>query len=228
MDAVYDVEPTLAGAHAMTSPNNAGERYISAGNTSNLRVLSHQTKHADIIIAAGWSPFKMGAALLRLCGEWDAIAKPNKPTKKNIELFAQTLDEKVEVDGQMLPRKAAATKIANEWYLREVNNMVGRLISLPMVRQRLRIRAHQWSMQDPQGKAGTVLKYWLDQTCPACDGRLWRLQPGVSSLSNKKCMACNGTGLGLVPCGAEGRRLANYLDYCVSRAQASIGFRARK
>lgn len=52
------------------------EAYQVAGNSSNLRVEADQRSDADVLIAAGWTPGMMGAAALRLRGEWDACEKP--------------------------------------------------------------------------------------------------------------------------------------------------------
>ena len=45
------------------------ERYTSATHASNLRVEADRTGQADVIIAAGMSPSRLGAALLRLRSE---------------------------------------------------------------------------------------------------------------------------------------------------------------
>jgi hypothetical protein len=52
------------------------ERYTSATHASNLRCESDKPGQIDPIIAAGMSPSRMGAALLRLHSEYDGASKP--------------------------------------------------------------------------------------------------------------------------------------------------------
>lgn len=54
------------------------ERYITAGNTSNLRINPDQATDADVLIAAGLTPGILGHALMRLHGEWDAFSRSRK------------------------------------------------------------------------------------------------------------------------------------------------------
>lgn len=56
------------------------ERYITATNTSNLKVLSDRRGAADVLIAAGWSASRLGAALMRLHSEFDGAARANSET----------------------------------------------------------------------------------------------------------------------------------------------------
>jgi hypothetical protein len=52
------------------------ERYTSATHASNLRCESDKPGQIDPIIAAGMSPSRLGAALLRLHSEYDGASKP--------------------------------------------------------------------------------------------------------------------------------------------------------
>lgn len=52
------------------------ESYIAANNTSNLRVESERRGSADVLIAAGWSASRLGAALMRLHSEYDGRSRP--------------------------------------------------------------------------------------------------------------------------------------------------------
>lgn len=66
-------------------------------------------------------------------------------------------------------------------------------------------------------KVGAVVRYWLSQSCPRCDGLKFQVLPGTARLSNKMCPpptqgGCGGTGFVQVPQGSDGRRLANYMD----------------
>ena len=50
------------------------ERYLSATNTSNLRVEAERIGHGDILICAGWSASTIGLALMRLHTKPDTAA----------------------------------------------------------------------------------------------------------------------------------------------------------
>jgi len=54
------------------------ERYTTATHTSNMRVQADKRGDADLMIAAGWSPSRIGSALLRLHSEWDGAEHPVK------------------------------------------------------------------------------------------------------------------------------------------------------
>lgn len=54
------------------------ERYITASNTSNLRINQDHVTDADVLIAAGLTPGILGHALMRLHGEWDAFSRSRK------------------------------------------------------------------------------------------------------------------------------------------------------
>lgn len=62
----------------MTEARGIEERYISAGNSTNLKVEAERTSDADVLIAAGWTPGGLGHALLRLHGEWDGFSRARK------------------------------------------------------------------------------------------------------------------------------------------------------
>lgn len=61
------------------------ERYEAATNTSNLKVVSEKAGAGDVLIAAGWSQVRVGAALMRLHGEWEGSAK--KPRMSDSDLL---------------------------------------------------------------------------------------------------------------------------------------------
>lgn len=71
----------------MTEIRTVDEAYSSAGNTDDLTVKADKRTDADVLIAAGWSPGLLGAALLRLHGEWDGTAKPKKLTETDARLL---------------------------------------------------------------------------------------------------------------------------------------------
>lgn len=71
-------------------------------------------------------------------------------------------------------------------------------------------------------KAAAVIRYWLDQACPACHGLKWELIPGAPSLSGRPCKVCFASGVGAIPHQQEGRKLANYMDSCVEDARGAL------
>lgn len=194
---------------------NVEELYTTANNASNLRVVADRRGSADYLIAAAWASSRLGAAMIRLHTEWDSSAKPSKPTPAEINLLATTMP------------KAQAYKVASDWYATEVGNLVERLRSLREVREQVAIKAAHWRIEDPVGMAGLIIKYWLDQTCHHCAGLGHKVIANTPALSNKPCPACGGSGLGHVPGGNNGKRLANYMDECVEDAQRSIRRRLR-
>ncbi len=56
------------------------ERYITATNTSNLKISQDRPGAADVLIAAGWSASRLGAALMRLHSEFDGAARASSET----------------------------------------------------------------------------------------------------------------------------------------------------
>ena len=100
--------------------------------------------------------------------------------------------------------------------------LVARLKSLADVRREAEIQARVWNMTDPTHTAFAVILFWLDQRCGQCEGRGARVIPNTPALQAKHCNVCHGSGKSTAPRGEDGKRLANYLDECVMRAQQSI------
>jgi hypothetical protein len=201
-----------------TERPNIEERYTSATDSSNLRLDDNKGGDADLLIAAGWSPSRLGAALMRLHSEWDGAEKPQRPTAQAIEALASTYPSNL----PLLKRLAMAKDEAGQWYGAEIRRLVGKLKCLPAVRQQVAVKATLWKVAMPTEFAGSVLLYWLDQTCQTCDGRKWQGLPGAPGLSNKVCTACSGAGIARPPGGDDGRRMLNYIDECVGKGRTSI------
>lgn len=214
-------------AEAIDCRPNTEELYTCANNTTNLRVEADSRGSADLLISAGWSASRLGAAMLRLHSEWDSVEKPPRPTKEFIEALAATYPAVAKVKGRADPRLAVAQQAATRWHLSEMYKLAGKLTVLPDVRREVVLQAARWRICDPENVAPAVIKYWLDQNCGACGGLKWKLVPGTPSLSNRQCHVCHGSGVGAVPHGQDGKRLCNFLDDCVSRAQQSIRMRLR-
>lgn len=215
------------------------EAYTAASNSSSLRVMADRPGDGDFIIAAGWSPSRVGMALLRLHSEWDAAAKPRKPTPETVSALAASLPshqpayvisaarlgEHIKADAAR--RHALASAQAAGWYSREVLNLIGKLGSLPAVRQQLVGYVPQWGIREAADKVPAVIAYWLAQACVPCNGLKFIRSQHAAVLSARMCKMCNGTGKATAPHGGEGKRVANYMDDCVSRAQASLKNRLR-
>lgn len=217
------------------------EAYTSAGNSSDLRVEADLRGDADLIIAAGWSPSRVGMALLRLHSEWDMAAKPRKPTPASVNALALSLrisrppayvihpDRMESHLDRMNPVKCLelARRQAAEWHARETLNLIGKLGSLRAVRKQLVEYVPKWGIQEAAVKVPAIIAYWLEQTCRTCHGLKFLQVANTPALSAKACRACHGTGIAPIPYGNEGKRVANYMDDCVQRARTSIRHRLR-
>jgi hypothetical protein len=208
-----------------------------AGNTSDLRVEGDTRGDADLIIAAGWSDSRVGMALLRLHSEWDKAEKPRKPNPAAIAALAASLlitrpprayvISAERMDDHMNHMKpawcqATARQMAQDWYMREMENLVNKLGSLPDVRRQLTAYVPKWGIQEAAVKVPAIIAYWLDQTCQHCHGLKFLKAQDAPTLSTKACKACHGTGIAPVPHGQEGRRVANYMDECLQKGRSSI------
>ena len=205
----------------MSDPTTVDERYSSATHTSDLRVRPEKTGDADVMIAAGWCSSRLGMALLRLHSEYDGMQHPRKMTQDAIESYAATLD------GPKPDRLRQAHLDASKWHLHEMGLMLGRLKSLPVVREQLALVADKWGMESPHTAATTVLMWWLDSVCHVCHGVKREQIEDTPILSDIVCQACRGSGETRLPHGQQGRRLANYIDECLYNARISLRKRLR-
>ncbi len=105
--------------------------------------------------------------------------------------------------------------------------LLGRLKSLPDVREQVTLQVAQWGIEKPETVAITVIAWWLHKICRVCRGRKFELIAGTPALSAKHCKCCRGTGEAPLPYGYEGKRIERYLDECIERATASIKKRLR-
>ena len=211
---------------------DTAEQYACATNATNLRVEADRPGKADTLIAAGWSASRLGAALLRLHSEWDGCEHLSMSSKAAVAALAQTLprlevgqvknkstgciEPKLEVDIR------GARDMAYDWHVQETKRMLGKLKSLPQVRYQIELQADKWNIDDPKYVASSVIQWWLDRSCKACQGTKFELVPGTNRQSAKFCRVCRGTSQSHLPCGESGRRIVNYMDDCVERARRSI------
>ncbi len=205
-------------------PPTVEERYGAATNASNLKVEARRQLPADLLIAAGWSPSRLGAALLRLHSEWDGAEKPPRPqlTKERLERIAADLP-RLEVGNSkdVLDIKRARHQ-AHEWHMHELKILFQKLKTMPEVRQQLSLWAHERGIEEPEEMAARVLSWWLDHICLTCGGHGRELFSGSPVLSKRKCRDCNGTGSKVRPSGMGSRDMLDHIDRCLIAARVSI------
>ena len=194
------------------------EAYTSATNTSDLRVEADRRGDADVLLAAGWSQSRVGAALLRLHSEYDGAEKPRTA------LPAQFLPG---LTGSAKQRRTASAVMANAYNVHEAGLLLAKLKALPAIREQLTLRLEGWGTEDAAAVGVSVLRWWLAQNCPACGGTKYQVIEGTGRHSGKACKTCGGSGLRPLPHGQVGRRLANWMDDSVHRARQQIGSRLR-
>lgn len=222
----------------MTNQANADkptleERYSSATHASNLKVEADRAGQVDTIIAMGWSPSRVGAALMRLHSEWDGCAKPRRMTPGAIEAVAATLP-RMEDGGRMVLDLATARQTANEWHQRELKMLFGKLKTLPEVRHQMTLWADKRLINSPEQRVAEIIGWWLDHTCPACEGRCKELIANTPHKSHRDCRVCRGTGETRIPHRAgndyyvmESKTMLRYINDCVKAAQTSLKQRLR-
>lgn len=156
-------------------PPDVAERYITANQSSNLKCDTRADApigSTGILIAVGWSPSRIGAALMRLY---------SKPDRNGLE----------------------------------------------QVHQQIMIQAEYWGIERSAAVSAAVLSWWLRRVCGTCHGVRLEAIADTPSLSSRPCRACKGTGEAKLAYGAEGKRLAEWLDVCKVHAAASIRKRLR-
>ena len=215
------------------------EQYTTASNTSNLRVEADRKGSGDILIAAGWNASRIGSAVLRLHTDWDRAEKPARLGKVAIAQLAARLHAEDQHDQAAarsagkepkppeIPAATRAHNMVHEWYFNEVAALIGKLHSLPEVHLQLTLQAMRWRFEDAETKAAAIIRWWLNQKCPICNGTKLQVVEGTGRLSGKLCKGCAGSGERVLPFGGEGKQLANFLDQCVDRARISISRRLR-
>jgi hypothetical protein len=201
-----------------TDKPDAEELYEVALNTSSLKCDVNKRGAVDILVAGGWSPSRLGMALLRLHSAYDAAEKPERKEALSIKEWKKILHKEEDA------RRAHAEQRERyeQWYRSELEVLLSRLAAFPTVRLQLTYKAEDWRMENPQEKAAATIRYWLSQHCGACGGTKWQLMPGTQRQSDKPCMVCLGGGFVQAPYGQHGRRLANYMDSCLASARQAL------
>jgi hypothetical protein len=193
------------------------EVYQTASNTSNLKVEADKRGSGDVMIAAGWSPSRVGMALLRLHSEWDSAAKPTRQSAEQIHALAITMPITSGKDKGKPDRQRAQAE-ADRWFVSELRLLAQSLKSRPVVWEQL----NHWMVLkaiDPETVAAALL-HWLDPTCGVCDGHGLRKVPNAPALSARQCHKCHGTGHIPHPHGSA--KVLGYIDDCVQKARTSL------
>lgn len=203
------------------------ERYTSATHASSLVVTSERGGAGDMLIAAGWSPSRLGAALLRLVSEWDGAEKPQPMHARGINILAAEIARKNGREPTEADHKEARQQAA-KWLEHEHKILMGKLKTLPEVRAALTIWVKEAGIPDHATAAAETLMWWLDATCRHCHGRKWEILKDTGRLSDKVCQECKGSGERPRPGGIQTNRILVYLDDCVNVGRASMKQRLRQ
>jgi hypothetical protein len=180
------------------------ERYSNATHASSLVVQERTSGPGDMLIAAGWSKSRTGAALMRLHSEWDGVEKPRASRDKNVS-------------------RAEAAK----WLEHEHKILLGKLKTLPEVRGALTDWCDRQDYKNPTEKAMIALMWWLDPTCNVCHGRKFETIKDTPTLSGRRCPVCQGSGLRSSGSGVELPVLVGYIGDCVNAARAQMSGKLR-
>lgn len=203
-------------------PITVDQQYTSAAHSGNLRVQADRRGDGDMMIAAGWSQSRIGMALLRLHSEYDGTPHPRKMTQSAIEVYARALrGPKVQRMTHEQSMKRAQDDAA-QWYQHEMCMMLGRMKSLPSVREQLALEVSRFCFDDADDVAVAVLVWWLDKTCPVCHGQKREVIENTPVLSDTVCPVCRGSGERTIPHGDAGRRVANFIDDSLCAARVNL------
>lgn len=218
------------------TPPTLEEQYAVAVGSSNLRVRLDRRTVADMVIAAGMNPHRLGMALRRLVTEWDAVGKPAPLNARNIEdmaakytripgsglvlVIGQDRDGN-EVEEHLIPL-VAAKREADRWHAHELGLLFQRLKTLPEVRNALVYEAAAMNLEGPEHVVGAVLQWWLNPICPVCLGVKKKVVQGTGRTGSKDCRECKGEGQRKLPHGYAGRKVLSYMQHCQRQAVADL------
>ncbi len=200
------------------------EAYTSAASSSDLRCETRDgapRSDTDLLIAAGWSPSRVGAALLRLHTEWDGAghSRPSVGADFMHDAKARQPDAGKQTAAEV---KIEADRLAKAQNEQQAMLLMTHLKTMPAVREQLILQLGKWSVEDADRIAGAVLRWWLAPNCRLCQGRKFELIQNTGRLSNKHCKLCEGSGKVRIPHGEVGRRLVNFMEDCVHISRVSM------
>lgn len=193
-----------------TRPDIA-EHYATAVDSSHLEVTPDRRGDVDYIVAAGWVREGLGTSLYRLRVEWDGVHAEYRN--------AQEAERKARLDsaaaaregarlrskglaaeaGACCQRAAELDRRADRSSSTERVLLMTRLKGLRPAREAVNNYAHRLAPRSwicpadflVEKIAGRALELWLNDNCPACDGRGFSGGFGVPMIL---CHDCGGTG----------------------------------
>jgi hypothetical protein len=174
----------------------AEEIYELATNASNLRQEADRRGAADVLRDMAMSTDRLGAALRRLRGQWEAVEKPTHQRTRSIKewllVYTEPTYDVRDEKGNLhtITRAEAAEKAYQEerarhdgWHQRELQRLMTHLSDLPAVRDAITIQAAKWGMKDAADKAGPSSATGWTRTATGAQGR-----------SGRRCRAPTGRG----------------------------------
>lgn len=217
----------------MTEAPTTQEQYACATHSMSLRVEADRPGDADLLIAAGWSKSRFGAALMRLHSEWDSAERrgcriPRQATRKQIGQLAREIATQEKSKEVTKEHSDAARQRLEAGFVAELKETMRMLKMLPEVRLHLQLKAAFDGKPEMESLCGAVLLHWLKPTCPICNGRKLQMKPWTDELSDSACGGCTGTGNAPAPGGDQGLALLSYMEDCVGVARQSIRARLRR
>lgn len=187
------------------------ERYATAVDSSHLEVEPDRRCDVDMLIAAGWVRDGLGTSLYRLRVEWDAVQTEHRTAVGAMRFQearaaakdreAWQLEQKGQAAAASALREIAAAvrKSASAAALTEQTMLLARLKGLRQAREAVhafgRALAARARLSPDDPLVGQVsakaLDLWLNDGCPACEGRGFN---GGFGSPLVLCARCGGTG----------------------------------
>lgn len=188
-------------------PATLDERYGAATCSAHLEVRPGRCS-VDYLVAAGWCRERLGAQLLRLRTEFDAVRSTRRP------------------DGDALTERVLSRIRLTS--LRDTSDALHKFAAVHATRTRTMLPDDQIHTI-----TGRALELWLDPICPACSGL-----GGQGQYLAHRCDACDGSGnRGLGPRAYRlatsstghsfGRALMAHMDRLVHTAERRMGLALR-
>ncbi len=210
-----------------SQPATVEERYTTAAHTSDLTVNAERGGAGDLLIAAGWSQNRIGTALIRLHGEWDASEKPRNLDRATLEALASDIAREDGAETVDASHRRSAQDKAAQWLEHENRILLGKLKTLAYAKNQINMWAMEREIPDYPAKVSAAILWWLAPKCPACHGRCWEPIQGTPKLSNRQCRVCGGTGNRSIPNGITGRLIVGFFDDCVNVAHSVMRAKLR-
>ena len=87
-------------------------------------------------------------------------------------------------------------------------------IGLESVHQQLTQKAKLLNIDRPEVVSASVLAWWLNHVCNACNGVKFEVIQDSPSLSARSCKVCKGSGESKLPHGESGKILLEWVEEC--------------